>query len=102
MKHFTKTIVFTLILGILTIASALAVQVNANKLIGTSCSYIDPAVVDILAFFLAIFLILEGVYRIWEHKNDRLKKQITRSIRIAFGFGILTLHLVQISYKFFV
>ncbi len=100
MKNIHKTFIFTLGLCILTIASALAVQVNANSIIGTSCSYIDPAVVDILAFLLSGFLIVEGVYRIQEHSSYPLKKQITRSIRIAFGFAILTLHVVQIIYKF--
>jgi len=45
------------------------------------------------------FLIVEGSYRIYEHVDFPLKKQFTRSIRIAFGFGILTLHVIQFFYK---
>ena len=41
----------------------------------------------------------EGIYRIVEHKFANLKKQLTRIIRIAFGFGILTVHIIQLTHK---
>jgi len=53
----------------------------------------------VLAFSISFFFIIEGFYRIIEHKNFPLKKQFTRSIRIAFGFGILTTHIIQAGYK---
>ena len=74
-------------------------QFNSQNKIKVLCSYLDPAVIDILAFSGALFLIAEGIYRIWEHKDANLKKQITRSIRIALGFAILILHVMQVIYK---
>ena len=64
-----------------------------------NCSYFDPVTVDFLAFFIAIFLIVEGIYRISEHKNMSIKNQFTRSLRIAFGCAILTTHIVQFIHK---
>ena len=99
MENSTKTIVFTLCLSIATILIAVVVQFfGQSKIIGI-CSYLDPWIVDVLAFTAALFLVVEGIYRIWEHKNAVLKKQVTRSIRIAFGCAILTLHFMQVLYK---
>ncbi|MEK6873907.1 MAG: hypothetical protein AABW91_03605 [Nanoarchaeota archaeon] len=99
MKNFHKTLLFTIILCLITIITTSFVQLKANDILENSCSYFDPVMVDILAFLLAIFLISEGSYRVYEHANFSLKKQITRSIRIACGFGILTLHVIQFFYK---
>jgi len=46
-----------------------------------------------------LFLVGEGVYRIYEHKNYSLPRQATRSMRIAFGMAIITLHFMQFLYK---
>ena len=99
MKNFHKTLLFTIILCLITIITASFVQLKANSILENSCSYFDPVIVDALAFLLAIFLIIEGGYRVYEHVNFPLKKQITRSVRIACGFGILTLHVIQFFYK---
>jgi uncharacterized integral membrane protein len=98
MKNLTKTLIFTFIISLLMIISAFFVQVNANNKT-LKCSYFDPVIVDILAFFGAFFLIIEGFYRIFEHKTKSLKNQISRSIRIAFGFSIITLHIIQLLNK---
>lgn len=63
------------------------------------CSYLDPIYIDLLAFTVGLFLIGDGFYRIYEHKNDRYLRQFTRSIRVAIGFGLLTLHIMQFIYK---
>ncbi len=76
-----------------------AVQLKGQSGLDYNASYLDPIVIDLLAFALSAFLIIEGAYRIWEHKNNSYKKQVTRSIRIAFGFGILTTHIIQSLYK---
>lgn len=99
MKNFDKTLWFTVGLSLITIITATAVQLRASSNINVICSYLDPAIIDVLAFVAASFLIVEGAYRIYEHKGASLRKQITRSIRIAFGFAILTLHIIQIIYK---
>ena len=85
-------------LSLFGIVSSIYVQLNAD-VVENSCSYFDPITVDLLAFLLSIFLIFEGSYRIYEHKNISLKKQLTRSIRISFGFAILTIHIIQVLYK---
>ena len=100
MKNKNKTIIFTLILCLAVILLSAFVQLKSQKNISVlSCSYLDPITIDVLAFLAAIFLIFEGMYRIWEHKEVNLKKQITRSFRIAFGCAILTLHIMQFIYK---
>ena len=66
------------------------VQVKGSSQIEEKCSYLDPITIDILAFFVAIFLIVEGYHRINEHKNMSFKNQFTRSIRVVIGFAILT------------
>jgi divalent metal cation (Fe/Co/Zn/Cd) transporter len=63
------------------------------------CSYLDPIAVDILAFLAALFLIVEGFYRIYEHRDDRFVRQLTRAIRVAFGCSIVTLHVMQYLHK---
>ena len=99
MKNLTRTAIFTSVLSGITILIAAIVQFNGQNKIVLACSYLDPALIDILAFSAALFLVVEGIYRIWEHKNASLKKQFTRSIRIAFGCAILTLHIIQFFYK---
>ena len=99
MKNITKTNLFTLILSLLVVVLVVSVQINGKSASGLSCSYLDPIYIDVLAFIAGLFLVLEGGYRIYEHKNNSLKKQFTRSIRIALGIGLLTLHVMQFLYK---
>lgn len=98
MKHITKTILFTSILSAITIITAFLVQKQGEETI-SRCSYLDPITVDILAFLAAVFLVVEGIYRIDEHTNAPLRNQMTRAIRIAFGCAIITLHVMQFIHK---
>lgn len=97
-NNLRNTVIFTLFLSLFTIISAFLVQKNANNNI-SKCSYLDPILIDVLAFLAALFLLIEGVYSIMKNKNQPLRQQWTRSIRIAFGCGILTLHLMQFLHK---
>jgi|GEM_PF-2201124 hypothetical protein len=99
MKRATITIIFTIFLSIIGAIIALVIQFKGQSSISTACSYLDPITIDIAAFIIALFLIIEGIYRIYEHLNFSLNKQITRSIRIAIGVCIATLHILQFIHK---
>jgi hypothetical protein len=98
MRNFKKTLIITGILSVSTITLAIFIQLNAIKQI-SPCSYLDPIIIDILAFILSLFLIIEGFSKIISQKNLKVKKQLTRIIRISFGFAILTLHTIQFIHK---
>jgi len=98
MKNSTKTLIFTLVLSLVVIVVAFFVQLKAQIEL-TNCSYLDPITVDILAFSAGLFLVIEGICRLLEHKSATLKRQFTRSIRIALGLAILTLHVMQFIHK---
>jgi len=103
MKNINKTSTFVVINSLTFISGAILIQARSQSKLAAgsaSCSYLDPMAVDVFAFALALFLVIEGVYRIKQNKNDVWQKQITRSMRIAFGCSILTLHIIQISFKF--
>lgn len=100
MRNLYKTILWTAFVCFIAIIGAIFLQINAeSKLDGTKCSYLDPIIVDYFAFGVAIFLIMEGIYRIAEHKDTKYTKQFTRSVRIAIGFIIVTLHIMQFFHK---
>jgi hypothetical protein len=99
MKNIHKTILFTVILGIIAVAFVSFFQIKANGSFEVSCSYLDPYTIDVLAFVVALFLIFEGGYRIHEHVDAPLKKQWSRSFRIVFGLTIISLHYIQSFYK---
>lgn len=98
MKNSNKTILFTSILVAICVITATYIQLT-NQSGLPKCSYLDPISIDLLAFMAALFLFVEGIYRIHEHKNAALKSQITRAIRVAFGASILTLHIIQFFFK---
>lgn len=99
MNHYQKTIGFTIILCLVTISVVCYVQLRGEDSITLKCSYLDPVIVDYLAIGVALFLIIEGTVRIMEHKTFSLQKQFTRSIRIAMGCAIFTLHIIQFMHK---
>ena len=99
MKAYTKTKLFTAGLCLVVIIVALTVQLRGQSFVQGGCSYLDPITVDLLAFAVAIFLVIEGTYRLSEHKNMGLKRQLTRSIRIAIGCAIITIHVLQFFAK---
>ncbi|MBS3083697.1 hypothetical protein J4423_02735 [Candidatus Pacearchaeota archaeon] len=99
MKNFERTILYTVLISLITIGFVTVVQLKGQQDISSNASYLDPITIDVLAFLASFFLIFEGAYRIWEHKNDRYRKQFTRSLRIAFGVAILTTHIIQTMFK---
>lgn len=99
MKNYTKIKIYTLIFCIFIIIIALFVQLKGQNLISQGCSYLDPITIDLLAFGIAVFLVIEGIYRINEHKNMGIKKQFTRIIRVGIGCAIITLHVLQFLHK---
>jgi hypothetical protein len=97
--NFHKTLIVTLVLSLLSISIAYTVQSIGHNKADSGCSYLDPVTIDFLAFALGLFLVADGFHRVWEHKNDRIRKQFTRIVRISIGFAILTLHTMQFIYK---
>lgn len=98
-SNLKRTLVYTSIISLIVILSITWVQVYGQNKIVEGCSYLDPITIDFLAFLAAIFLVVEGFARIIEHPDASLKRQSTRIIRIAFGFAILTLHIIQFIHK---
>ena len=99
MKNFNKTIIFTTTISILSVIGTLIIQLRGQNSVGKGCSYLDPILIDIMAFLVAVFLIIEGTYSIFKNKEEPLKNQITRSVRIAIGLTILTIHILQFIHK---
>ncbi len=98
MKNLTKTLIFTIVLAILSISITLYVQLTGQSSV-SACSYLDPFTIDILAFSVGLFLIIEGFIRIIEHPSASLKRQLTRPIRIAIGCAIIVIHILQFIHK---
>jgi len=99
LKQIHKTLIVTLVLSLIVIIAAALIQINAQNQLVIRCSYIDPIIIDFLAFSAGLFLVIEGLARIYEHKPASFKRQLTRMIRIALGFAILTLHIMQFIHK---
>ncbi|MEK6895258.1 MAG: hypothetical protein AABX48_01950 [Nanoarchaeota archaeon] len=98
MKNIEKTFLFTLVLSLVSVVIAVNFQLITEGSL-TNCSYLDPISIDVFALIAALFLFLEGSYRIYEHKNMSLKNQFTRAIRVAFGCSIISLHIIQFLHK---
>lgn len=99
MNNYFKTKAMTSLISLAAVATAFFTQLNAQKLVQDRCSYLDPIIIDILAFIAAVFLAAEGMYKIRKEKNKPLKSQFTRAVRVAFGFAIITLHIMQFVHK---
>ncbi len=97
-KNLRKLIILVLFLCIITVAVVWSNQ-TFWKTSSVDCTYLDPIITDILAFIAAIFLIVEGFWRILENPNALLKRQATRIIRILFGCAIITIHILQAMHK---
>ena len=98
MKNFHKTLIFTFLLSLVSVIFFISIQTDGQDGLN-GCSYLDPIIIDVFAFSASIFLIMEGLIRIYEHENASIKRQFTRVIRIAAGFSILSLHIMQFMYK---
>lgn len=97
-KEFKKTIITTFLLSLTSIVLATFVQLNAQSKVN-SCSYLDPITIDILAMLVSIFFIIEGLTRIVQNPKDKFTRQLSRILRVATGFAILTLHVIQFVHK---
>ena len=100
MKQVNKTFMLILVLCLVAMTIVAIVQLNGESQVSKGCSYLDPPIIDFLAFLAALFLIIEGLFRVVEHKDDNIKKQFTRVLRILLGCTILTLHIMQFLHKF--
>lgn len=97
-NNFKKTLIVLVLVLAIAISVSIYIQLTAQSNL-SNCSYLDPITVDIFAFLGALFLIIEGLYSIYINKNVILKKQLTRIIRVCFGFTIFTLHIIQLFHK---
>jgi hypothetical protein len=52
-------------------------------------------IIDWVAFIAGIFLVAEGLYKIFSSKNPLLRDQILRAIRVLIGTCVFTIHLLQ-------
>ena len=69
MKNSTKTLLFTIAACAISILVSGYTQMTGQGEVGDRASYLDPFLVDILAFAVAIFLVIEGAIRIWMNKD---------------------------------
>ena len=97
---YQRTRLIALFCVLLSAVIAGGVQIKGQSEVGDGCSYLDPVTIDILAFAVAIFLVIEGFYRLSEHKNMSVKNQFTRIIRISVGTAIIAIHSLQFLHKF--
>ncbi|MBW3015771.1 hypothetical protein KY330_05080 [Candidatus Woesearchaeota archaeon] len=98
MTNMKRTWLLTYLVATFSASVAYFVQKNGEK-VANQCSYLDPITIDIFAFSAAVFLIIEGVWRIVEHRGQPLRKQFTRTLRVGFGFAIATIHILQFIHK---
>ncbi|MEK6849250.1 MAG: hypothetical protein AABY01_01620 [Nanoarchaeota archaeon] len=98
MKPIHKTTLLAIVICAATILTATYVQLSAHGIL-PPCSYLDPPIVDYLAFSAGLFLLIEGAYSINKNKNIATNHQLARIMRIAFGCAIVTLHTLQFLHK---
>ncbi len=99
LTNINKTIIFTTTISILSIIGTLVVQLRGQNNLEKGCSYLDPILIDVMAFLVALFLVIEGIHSIFKNKEEPLKNQITRSVRIAIGLTIFAIHILQFIHK---
>ncbi|MEN9626576.1 MAG: hypothetical protein RL557_904 [archaeon] len=97
-NNLKKTILITIFSSIIFSLLAVYIQINGQKS-NNGCSYLDPITIDLLAFIAGLFLVVEGFARIIENKDALLKQQFSRMVRVAGGFAIMTLHVMQFLHK---
>jgi len=97
-KNFRETMFCTLGLSLIAIVVSAWIQTKAENRID-SCSYLDPVIIDFVAFLAGLFLVAEGLIGIFKHKSSSINNQLARIIRVSIGFAILTLHIIQFLHK---
>lgn len=98
-KNLKKTLIFATVFCIIVVLFVFYIQIYGQNKIVVGCSYLDPIAIDLLAFFTALFLIIEGFIKIFKQPGASVRRQLTRIIRITFGCSILVLHIMQFIYK---
>ncbi|MDP3900311.1 MAG: hypothetical protein Q8Q23_04495 [bacterium] len=99
MKNINIARILTVSISALAIGGAVSVQLFGQGKLAARCSYLDPVTIDVFAFAAAFFLVVEGITKIEINKEDRWRKQALRAIRVAFGFSIISLHIIQLIHK---
>ena len=94
----TKTLVLAFSLCLCSGYLGFIIQTSANKRV-SSCSYLDPITVDIFALIITVFLFIEGLVAIFNHKESKVASQITRCLRMCIGSGIFVVHVLQFIHK---
>lgn len=97
--NFRKTFFICIILCFFIVVIVGFVQYTGQSKVNEGCSYLDPITIDILAFGAALFLIIEGFFKIIKNFNASLKNQATRIVRIMLGCSIIVIHVLQIMHK---
>jgi len=58
-------------------------------------SHFAKLTIDWFAFLAGVFLIIEGLYRIFSTKDQFFPLQFSRLIRVSIGTCVFTIHLLQ-------
>jgi len=93
-----KIMLFALFISLISSFGVYLIQRTAHINVD-SCSYLDPLIIDILAFLVGAFLVTESIVGILIDKKRLLKYILTRCVRMSIGFSILTVHIMQFIHK---
>jgi len=96
--NFYKTLLITFFSASICGIAMYTFQKNTNGRL-SNCSYLDPVTIDYLAFSIALFLILEGMYDIYQHKYSNVRSQLRRCARVCTGVSIIMVHVLQLLHK---
>jgi len=97
-SNVKKIILFALFMSLVFSFTAYLIQIN-NGINQYSCSYLDPLGIDIFAFLIGVFLIIESAVSILKDRKALFKYNITRCLRMSVGFSIITIHIMQVIHK---
>jgi hypothetical protein len=99
LSNSIKTFLFTSFVCITTILLSAFTQIRGQSSLDAPASYLDPILIDLLAFSAAAFLVVEGLTRLAQNRNLPLASQLTRTLRVAIGCGVMTIHVIQFLHK---
>lgn len=95
MNKYNNTLAYTWGISVFAIVFSWVMQKSFESDL-VKCRYVDPWMIDILAFAAGIYLILDGFAEIKQHKHAVWKNHIGRMVRIGIGFAVITLHLLYV------
>lgn len=96
--NLQKTLGFILFSSLASACLCFYVQSKADES-ARPCSYLDPIIIDLMAFAAGLFLILEGLRDVVAHRECKVSAQLGRAARICLGAGIITIHIIQFIHK---